>query len=102
MNLLDAGGLPPHALKSKIGAPIMLLQNIHSKQGLWNGTSLTVRTILPHSIEALVSTDFHIGNVAYIPKIKLFGGNEPTTFPLSFSRIQFLVRHAFAMTINNV
>ena len=100
MNLLEADGLPPHVLKLKIGALIMLLQNICPKQGPCNGTSLTGRTTIPHVIEALVATGFYISNVVYIPRIKLFSGNEPITFPLSFSRILFLVSHAFAMTIN--
>ena len=100
LNLLEAGGLPLHVLKLKIGVPIMLLRNICTKQGLFNSTSFTFRTILSHVIEALVATGSHVGKVAYIPKIKLLSGNEPTTFPLSFSRIQFFVRHAFAMTIN--
>jgi hypothetical protein len=52
LKLLEAGKLPPHVLKLKIGAPIMLLRNICSKQGLCNGICLTVRTILPHLIEA--------------------------------------------------
>jgi ATP-dependent DNA helicase PIF1 len=98
LHLFEADGLPPPVLRN-IGAPIMLLQNICTKQGLFNGTNFTVRTILPHVIEALVATSSPVGKVAYIPKIKLLSGNEPTTFPLSFSRIQFLVRHAFAMTI---
>lgn len=35
--------LPPYILKIKIGAPLMLLQNIDPKFGLCNGTQLICR-----------------------------------------------------------
>jgi hypothetical protein len=85
-NLLEVGGFPPHIWELKIGAPIILLRNICPK-------------IFPHVIEALVATCSHIGNVTYIPKIKLLSCNEPTTLPLSFLKAQFYVRLAFVMTI---
>lgn len=92
--------MPPDVSKLMVGAPIMLLRNISPKHGLCDGTRLTVRTTLPHVIETLVITGSHVDNVVYIPKIKLFSGNEPTTLLLSFSRTQFPFRLAFTMTLN--
>ena len=39
------GGLPPHSLDLKIGAPIMLLRNINPSAGLANGTRLVVHNM---------------------------------------------------------
>ena len=40
LNSISLGGLPPHILRLKKGAPIMLLRNIDPKVGLCNGTRL--------------------------------------------------------------
>jgi ATP-dependent DNA helicase PIF1 len=41
-NSLDINGVPPHKLRLKVGAPIILLRNINPKNGLCNGTRLQV------------------------------------------------------------
>ncbi|XP_020999390.2 uncharacterized protein LOC110281460 [Arachis duranensis] len=43
LNSVSTGGLPPHVLKVKRGAPLMLLRNIDPKAGLCNGTRLLCR-----------------------------------------------------------
>jgi hypothetical protein len=42
LNSLDISGVPPHKLKLKVGAPIMLLRNINPMLGLCNGTRMQV------------------------------------------------------------
>jgi hypothetical protein len=42
LNSLDVNGVPPHKLRLKVGAPIILLRNINPIQGLCNGTRLQV------------------------------------------------------------
>src|SRR5205807_7366797 len=39
---LECSSLPPSRLTLKIGAPIILLQNLNPKQGLCNGTRMVV------------------------------------------------------------
>jgi hypothetical protein len=43
-----------YELKLKVGAVIMLLQNLMPSQGLYNGTRLTIAPLQRHVIEACV------------------------------------------------
>ena len=42
LNSLDIPGMPPHELKLKIGAPVILLRNLDTTIGLANGTRMEV------------------------------------------------------------
>ena len=93
-------GMPAHDLKLKVGMPIILLRNLNSALGLANGTRLTV-TAFPTGgrlIQARVLTGTAAGSEVLIPRIKL--NSDTTNMPVEFSRRQFPVRPAFAMTIN--
>jgi hypothetical protein len=50
LNSLDISGVPPHRLKLKVGAPIMLLRNINPLLGLCNGTRMQVTHLSQHII----------------------------------------------------
>lgn len=97
LNQIDAGTLPPHILKLKIGCPIMLLRNLDPAKGLCNGTRLICLAISPRVILAEIATGRNIGDIVSIPRIKLT--SQEDQIGVHFTRLQFPVRTAFAMTI---
>ena len=70
------------------------------QEGLCNGTRLLVQRVIQNRLlEAkIASPGKHHGNIVYIPRIQLDA--EKDTFPFEWSRRQFPVRIAFAMTIH--
>ncbi|CAJ0964530.1 unnamed protein product [Ranitomeya imitator] len=54
LNSLNPSGMPPHELKLKPGAVIMLLRNLNRKCGFCNGTRLYVKSLKANVIHALL------------------------------------------------
>ena len=99
LNSLIVPGLPPHHLRIKPGMPVMLLRNISPAQGLCNGTRLLVVAV--HGgrlLEATVACGSEAGRRVFIPRLPLQPPDD--VFPFEWTRRQFPVRPAFAMTIN--
>ena len=94
---LEPSGMPTHNLRLKIGSSIMLLRNLDAPR-LCNGTRLCVKTLMPHVIEATIMTGCAKGEDVFIPRIPLLPSD--TDLPFQFTRLQFPVRLAFAMSIN--
>ncbi|CAF1613761.1 unnamed protein product [Adineta ricciae] len=98
LNSLTPSGMPPHKLKLKIGAIVMLLRNLDVSQDLCNGIRLIVRRLQNYTIDCEVVTGSNKGNRVLIPRITLTPSDA--FLPFKLRRHQFPVRLSFAMTIN--
>jgi len=99
LNTINLSSLPPHELKLKVGAPVILLRNLSPSTGLCNGTRLKVIRISQRVIECEILAGKHAGNIVFIPRIPL-ASSSTSDLPFDFQRTQFPLRLAFAMTIN--
>jgi len=98
LNTLEVSGMPSHKLPFKIGTPVILLRNLDPSAGLCNGTRLIARCFTMRVVEAEIITGKRADNVAFISRIKFISNNS--SFPFTFTRKQFPLRLAYAMTIN--
>ena len=99
LNTINLSSLPPHLLKLKVGAAVILLRNLSPSTGLCNGTRLRVVRISQRVIECEILAGKHAGNMVFIPRIPL-ASSSTADLPFDFQRTQFPLRLAFAMTIN--
>ena len=92
-------GYPPHKLKVKIGAIVILLRNWCVRDGLCNGTRLKVIQCNKHSIKCAILTGEN-AQKEYTFSRCVFRPKDNDTNPIKIIRTQFPFRLAFAMTIN--
>ncbi len=90
-------GVPPHTLTLQEGCPVILLQNMPG--GLANGTRFIVVKLMQHIIDAEFATGPDKGRRVFIPRLSIIPFNTER-MPFTLRRRQFLLRPAFAMTIN--
>ncbi len=92
--------MPTHEVRLKVGCPIILLRNMDPNMGLATGTRLIVTDLRQRVIKATImsGSDAHIGKAVLIPRVPL-SPSDPQ-LPIKFTRLQFPVRLAFAMSIN--
>ena len=97
LNSLEPSGIPPHILKLKVRAPVMVLQNINPPS-LYNVTWCIVKNHMRNCIEVTFATGHWKGSDVFLPRIPLipFDAN----IPFEFKRLQFPIKVCFAMSIN--
>lgn len=98
LHTIDVAGLPPHKLRVKRNTVVMLLRNLQVTEGLCNGTRMLVLDAKPNVLLVRILNGSHAGRIREIPRITLI--YEGRHFPFKFTRHQFPVRLAFAMTVN--
>ncbi len=99
LHSLVASGLPPHELRVRVGAVLILLRNFATRRGLCNGTRVLVLRLLRRSIVVRVITGEARGTDAILPRIYCDGGGD-RELPFKIRRVQIPVRLAWAVTIN--
>jgi hypothetical protein len=100
LHSLNASGLPLSHLTLKVGCLVILLHNLDSKQGLYNGMCATVIHMSYCILEVWLIGGNHDGKLALIPRITLSPSVQGFDFPINLKRRQFPVQLAFVMTIN--
>ena len=90
--------MPPHTLALKLGAIVILLRNLNTKEGLCNGTRMVVKELKKNVIVCEVLTGSASGTIILLPRITLAPINPDIPFILQ--RHQFPIQLAFSMTIN--
>nr|XP_012152725.1 PREDICTED: ATP-dependent DNA helicase PIF1-like [Megachile rotundata] len=98
LNHVEVAGLPPHEIRLRVGAIVMLIRNMSLIDGLVNGTRPRITSLGNQIFRATIIIGTNIGQDVIIPRIKLIPSNS--TLGVDFSRKQFPVKLAFAMTIN--
>ena len=85
LNSVTLSGMPPDAMTLKVGAPVMLLQNLRTGPGygLHNGTRMIVLTLGQRVVEVEISSGVNRGNHILIPRIAI--APSDTELPLVYT-----------------
>ncbi|EGT54381.1 hypothetical protein CAEBREN_32751 [Caenorhabditis brenneri] len=97
LNKMSPAGLPPHRLKLKIGAIVMLIRNLDVRNGLCNGSRMVVKQMGERVLGCELITGPRKGEAVLVPRITL---TYDTDIPFVLKRNQFPIRPACAMTVN--
>ncbi|XP_065892838.1 uncharacterized protein [Dysidea avara] len=71
MNSLQLSRIPPHRLSLKVGAVVMLLQNLNLHEGLCNGTCPLISHLYENCTDAAILTGTVVNSRVLIPRIQL-------------------------------
>lgn len=99
LDSINASNLPPHELKLKVGAIVMLMINMNKKQGMCNGTRFVVTQLNKHSIGLKMLKPFNGSrSEIFLPRMRMQSDDIPVAGTVQ--RYQFPICLAFAFTIN--
>jgi hypothetical protein len=99
LNAQTHSGMALFELKLKKHCPVMLLRNLNPSEGLSNGTLMEVLNGERNVLHVRILSGPFKENEHFIPRIKM--QSDIYKLPFKFSRIQFPVVLAYAITINN-
>ena len=100
LNSLKPKGVPPHDLCLKPGTVVICTRNLDETGGLMNGTRIIIQSMRKNALEGQIITEgnFHLKHVV-LPRIK-FKVKDPKQYHFEFTRLQFPIKIAFAMTVH--
>ena len=98
LNSLSPSGLPPHKLRLRVGAVIIVLRNLDKDRGICNGCRCLVLKISTRLLDVRILTGRSKGDRYLLPRIPFRSGTSE--FPFVLRRRQFPVRLAWAMSIH--
>ncbi|SCZ98129.1 BZ3500_MvSof-1268-A1-R1_Chr3-3g06592 [Microbotryum saponariae] len=102
LHSVNPSNFPAHHLRLKEGIPVVLLRNLDPDAGLCNGTRLIVSHARSRVIQAIILTGDRAGTTVFIPRVRLeTNANSSRQLGFTMRRLQFPLRVALAMTINN-
>ena len=91
--------LPPYKLRLKVGTPVMLIRNLDIPC-LYNGTRILLTEYGRYILKGNIIGGSFDGSEVVLYKIPLQSKDGNKYIPTPFTRKQFPIRPAFAMTIN--
>ncbi|XP_057305457.1 uncharacterized protein LOC130642388 [Hydractinia symbiolongicarpus] len=97
LNSITPSGMPPHCLKLKTGAIVMLLRNINMNNGLCNGTRLIIRRLHDNCVDAEVLTGNAIGDRVLIPRVQLAPSDAEQEHLVMF---EMVISYSHLKTVN--
>jgi hypothetical protein len=99
LNTLEPNGMPPHELRVRPGALMILLRNYAPQKGLCNGTRVVVRGQWRRLLQVQVVTGPAKGRLELLPRI-VCDSTGDAELPFTLRRLQFPVRPAWVISIN--
>lgn len=98
LNTVVSSGLLNLKLRLKVGVLVMLLWNIDSSLGLYNGTQLIITKMERYVLKGKIISDSNVGEKIFITRLSLNSSDK--ILPFKFQHWQFPLTVSFAMTIN--